>query len=157
MKTKLLFLASIFALAASAAAYSQPLFDRITMTTTIVSNVQQAKAFYTDDLGFKVTKDYGAAGLRWVTVVPQGGGTPITLTDYPGNKNRAQCSITSRLRTSKRLTTSSAGKTSRSATSVTTCTASTRASSGSASRTLMGISGLFCRSRISNSRSVAAL
>ncbi|HVP20036.1 MAG TPA: VOC family protein [Spirochaetia bacterium] len=76
---------AIFALAASTAADSQQLFDRITMTLMAVSNMDQSKEFYTGKLGFKATTDYSQGGQRWVTVVPPGGGTTITLSTYFGN------------------------------------------------------------------------
>jgi catechol 2,3-dioxygenase-like lactoylglutathione lyase family enzyme len=85
MKASLVFL-SLFALAASTTAYSQQIFDKITMTLVAVSNMDQEKAFYSDKLDFKVIKDYGTGGRRWVNVVPPGGGTTITLTTYFENQ-----------------------------------------------------------------------
>ena len=85
MKTSLFSLASIFTLAASITAYSQQLFDKITMTLMAVSNMDQAKEFYTQKLGFKATTDYSKGGQRWVTILPPGGGTSITLSTYFGN------------------------------------------------------------------------
>ena len=85
MKTNLVFLASIFALTAPTAAHCQQLFDKITMTLMAVSNMDKAKDFYTEKLGFKATTDYSRGGQRWVTVVPPGGGTTITLSTYFGN------------------------------------------------------------------------
>jgi catechol 2,3-dioxygenase-like lactoylglutathione lyase family enzyme len=84
MRTNI-FLVSIFVLAASTAAHSLPLFDRITMTLMAVSNMDKAKEFYTDKMGFKATTDYSQGDARWVTVVPPGGGPSITLTTYFGN------------------------------------------------------------------------
>ena len=81
MKANLVFL-SLFALAASTTAHSQQLFDKITMTIMAVSNMDRAKEFYSGKLGFKVVTDYASAGQRWVTVVPPGGGTSITLSTY---------------------------------------------------------------------------
>ena len=85
MKIRFVVLVSILALAASAVACSQQLFDRISMTIMAVSNMDQSKAFYTEKLGFTTTKDFGAGGYRWVTVVPPGGGASITLSTYFGN------------------------------------------------------------------------
>lgn len=85
MKIKQAVIVSILALAASTAAYSQQLFDKVTMTVMAVSNIAQAKKFYTEDLGFKVEKDYSSRGYRWVTVVPPGDGPSITLSTYFGN------------------------------------------------------------------------
>lgn len=47
--------------------------------------MDKAKEFYTEELGFKATTDYSQGGQRWVTVVPPGGGTSITLSTYFGN------------------------------------------------------------------------
>ena len=47
--------------------------------------MDRSKDFYTEELGFKVVKDYGSGGQRWVTVVPPGGGMTITLSTYFGN------------------------------------------------------------------------
>ena len=85
MKTNTVFLASILALAASTAANSQQLFDKITMTILAVSNMDTAKDFYTEKLGFGVTTDYSQGGYRWVNVMPPGGGPSITLSTYFGN------------------------------------------------------------------------
>jgi hypothetical protein len=46
LKTNLVFFASIFALAASTAAHSQQLFDKITMTLMAVTNMDKSKEFY---------------------------------------------------------------------------------------------------------------
>lgn len=85
MKISVTLLASILALAIPMAAYSEQPLDKITMTMLAVGNMDQAKAFYTEDLGFAVLKDYSAGGNRWVTVVPPGGGLDITLSTYFGN------------------------------------------------------------------------
>ena len=79
MNTNLVSLASIFALAASTAAHSQQLFDKITMTLMAVSDMDRAKEFYTEKLAFKATTDYSQGDQRWMIVVPPGGGTSITL------------------------------------------------------------------------------
>jgi hypothetical protein len=62
IKTNLVFLASIFALAVSTSAHSQQLFDKITMTLIAVSNIDKSKEFYTEKLGFKATTDYSQSG-----------------------------------------------------------------------------------------------
>ncbi len=85
MKTNLVAFASIFALAASTAAHSQPLFDKITMFIMPVGNMDQSKEFYVEKLGFKVVKDYGSGSQHWVSIVPPGGGITITLSTYLGN------------------------------------------------------------------------
>lgn len=57
--------------------------DKITMFFIFVKDVTKAKSFYVDQLGFKATKDYEQKGSRWVTLVPPGGGTEITITNDP--------------------------------------------------------------------------
>jgi catechol 2,3-dioxygenase-like lactoylglutathione lyase family enzyme len=84
MKTNL-FLVSILTLAASTGANAQQNFDKITMTIMAVGNMDKSKEFYTQDLGFKTTKDYSQGGQRWVNIVPPGGGTSITLSTYFGS------------------------------------------------------------------------
>ncbi len=84
MKTRI-FLFSLFVLAASTAAHSQQVFDRITMTLMAVTNMDASKEFYTGKMGFTATTDYSQGGQRWVTIVPPGGGMDITLSTYFGN------------------------------------------------------------------------
>ena len=53
--------------------------DKIAMIHLLVRDMDKAKSFYTDKLGFKATKDYEYGGNRWVVVVPPGGGTYVVL------------------------------------------------------------------------------
>ena len=53
--------------------------DKITMIHLLVRDMEKAKSFYMDKLGFKATQDYGYEGNRWVVVVPPGGGTYVVL------------------------------------------------------------------------------
>lgn len=53
--------------------------EKITMISLPVNDMEQAKLFYTNKLGFEVTKDFEGGGNRWVTIIPPGGGTSITL------------------------------------------------------------------------------
>ncbi len=58
--------------------------DKISMMHMAVSDVDKAKAFYTEKLGFKATsdsKDFAPGKDRWVSIVPPGGGTSINLTN----------------------------------------------------------------------------
>ena len=64
--------------------------DQIVLISLPVSDQEQAKSFYTEKLGFKVTADYmmgtaeagERAGNRWITLAPPGGGASITLTTW---------------------------------------------------------------------------
>jgi predicted enzyme related to lactoylglutathione lyase len=54
--------------------------DRIILTHLLVRDMDKAKAFYTDVLGFEATQDTKwGNGHRGVFVVPPGGGTYIAL------------------------------------------------------------------------------
>jgi catechol 2,3-dioxygenase-like lactoylglutathione lyase family enzyme len=58
--------------------------DKLSMLQMAVTDVDKAKAFYTDTLGFKATsdsKDFRPGTDRWVSIVPPGGGATITLTN----------------------------------------------------------------------------
>lgn len=46
--------------------------DKITMIHLLVRDMDRAKSFYTDKLGFEATKDNKYGGNRWVVVVPPG-------------------------------------------------------------------------------------
>ena len=59
--------------------------DKIIMVHLLVRDMDKAKAFYTDVLGFEATQDTTwAPGSRGVFVVPAGGGTYIALDTMPG-------------------------------------------------------------------------
>jgi len=54
--------------------------DKIVLTHLLVRDMDKAKAFYTDVLGFEATQDTEwGKGNRGVFVVPPGGGTYIAL------------------------------------------------------------------------------
>ncbi len=54
--------------------------DKIILTHLLVRDMDKAKAFYTDVLGFEATQDTKwGKGNRGVFVVPSGGGTYIAL------------------------------------------------------------------------------
>jgi catechol 2,3-dioxygenase-like lactoylglutathione lyase family enzyme len=58
--------------------------DKLNMLQMAVTDVDKAKEFYTDKLGFKATsdsKDFRPGKDRWVSIVPPGGGATITLTN----------------------------------------------------------------------------
>ncbi len=58
--------------------------DKISMMHMAVNDVDKAKEFYTEKLGFKATsdsKDFVPGNDRWVSIVPPGGGTSINLTN----------------------------------------------------------------------------
>ena len=61
--------------------------DKIVLTHLLVRDMDKAKAFYTDVLGFEATQDTEwGEGNRGVFVVPPGGGTYIALDFIPGKK-----------------------------------------------------------------------
>lgn len=53
--------------------------DKITMIHLLVRDMDKAKTFYTDVLGFEATQDTKWDGNRGVFVVPPGGGTCVAL------------------------------------------------------------------------------
>lgn len=55
------------------------IIDKITMIHLLVSDMDKAKAFYTEKLGFTATGDNEYDGNRLVVVVPSGGGTYVVL------------------------------------------------------------------------------
>jgi predicted enzyme related to lactoylglutathione lyase len=56
------------------------IIDKIILTHLLVRDMDKAKAFYTDVLGFEATQDTKwGKGNRGVFVVPSGGGTYIAL------------------------------------------------------------------------------
>lgn len=59
--------------------------EKILMFTMAVTDMAKAKEFYTDALGFKVTKDYGQGDRHWVSLDAPGGGTSLTLSTMHGN------------------------------------------------------------------------
>lgn len=59
--------------------------DKITMIHMAVRDMDKAKEFYTDKLGFEATGDYEQGGGRWVPLVLHGDGPSIILTTYIEN------------------------------------------------------------------------
>jgi catechol 2,3-dioxygenase-like lactoylglutathione lyase family enzyme len=58
--------------------------DKLNMIQMAVVDVEKAKEFYSEKLGFKVThdtKDFTPGTTRWVSIVPPGGDLTITLTN----------------------------------------------------------------------------
>lgn len=56
--------------------------DKLTMFHMAVTDMDKAKEFYADKLGFKITKDskdFRPGKDRWVSIVPPGGGVTINL------------------------------------------------------------------------------
>ncbi len=57
--------------------------NKLSMFTLAVSDMPLAKAFYSDTLGLKVTKDYRQDDKNWwVTLTPPEGGVSINLARY---------------------------------------------------------------------------
>src|SRR5579859_2003835 len=59
--------------------------DKLKMFHMAVNDMDKAKAFYTDKLGFKATQDNGQGDRRWVSMELPGGGTSINLTTFHEN------------------------------------------------------------------------
>lgn len=57
--------------------------DTITVIYLPVSDIAESLTFFNNVLGFTTASDYEQEGGRWVTLVPAGGGTTITLSSYP--------------------------------------------------------------------------
>jgi catechol 2,3-dioxygenase-like lactoylglutathione lyase family enzyme len=62
------------------------IIDKLSMLQMAVADVDKAKEFYTNQLGFKAvsdSKDFGQVKgtARWVSILPPGGGATITLTN----------------------------------------------------------------------------
>ncbi len=73
--------------------------DKIILTHLLVRDMDKAKTFYTDVLGFEVTQDTKwGKGNRGVFVVPPGGGTYIAL-DFMSEKKEFDTARTFNLST----------------------------------------------------------
>jgi catechol 2,3-dioxygenase-like lactoylglutathione lyase family enzyme len=59
--------------------------EKILQVLMPVSEMAKAKAFYTEQLGFQVTADYGQGDHHWVALALPGGGPSLVLTTTPGN------------------------------------------------------------------------
>ncbi|HEV2236494.1 MAG TPA: glyoxalase superfamily protein [Ktedonobacterales bacterium] len=54
--------------------------EKVMMVQVAVSDMATAKAFYAEQLGFAVTKDFGQGDHHWVSLELPGGGATLTLT-----------------------------------------------------------------------------
>ena len=66
--------------------------EKILMLQMAVTDMAKAKAFYAEQLGFKITKDYGKDDRHWVSLELPGGGPSLTLSTMhvnmkPGTMN----------------------------------------------------------------------
>jgi len=63
------------------------MINHISIISIPVSDQGRAKSFYMDTLGFDLVIDNQTETIRWIQLVPPGGGTSISLTtwldDYP--------------------------------------------------------------------------
>ena len=57
----------------------------ISMVSVPVKDQDKTKAFYVDQLGFKVLRDDRFGDRRWLQVGPAGGQTSVTLINEPGH------------------------------------------------------------------------
>ncbi|GHO60966.1 glyoxalase [Ktedonobacter robiniae] len=55
------------------------------MLTIAVTEMAKAKAFYAEQLGFRVTKDFGQRDQHWVSLELPGGGASLNLTTMHEN------------------------------------------------------------------------
>jgi catechol 2,3-dioxygenase-like lactoylglutathione lyase family enzyme len=59
--------------------------SQVKTITVLVSDQDQAKAFYVDTLGFQVRTDMAMGANRWLEVIPAGGGSAMVLhKPFPG-------------------------------------------------------------------------
>jgi len=58
---------------------------KILMLHMAVSDMAKAKAFYSDQLGFRVTRDYGQGDQHWVSLDAPEGGASLNLTTMHEN------------------------------------------------------------------------
>jgi catechol 2,3-dioxygenase-like lactoylglutathione lyase family enzyme len=62
--------------------------DKLSMMHMAVTDMEKAKEFYTDKLGFTTasdSKDFMPGSDRWISIVPLGGGTSFGFDDPDGN------------------------------------------------------------------------
>lgn len=67
--------------------------EKILMLQMAVTDMAAAKTFYSEQLGFKVTKDFGQGERHWVSLELPGGGTSLTLSTYHGNMKPGTMSL----------------------------------------------------------------
>jgi catechol 2,3-dioxygenase-like lactoylglutathione lyase family enzyme len=53
--------------------------EKLLMVMVAVTDMAKAKAFYAEQLGWSVTKDYGQGAHHWVSLELPGGGASLTL------------------------------------------------------------------------------
>src|SRR5947207_8801659 len=53
--------------------------EKLLMVMVAVTDMAKAKAFYTEQLGWSVTTDYGQGSHHWVSLELPGGGASLTL------------------------------------------------------------------------------
>jgi len=53
--------------------------EKLLMVMVAVTDMAKAKAFYAEQLGWSVTKDYGQGAYHWVSLELPGGGASLTL------------------------------------------------------------------------------
>src|SRR5437588_12749727 len=53
--------------------------EKLLMVMVAVTDMAKAKAFYAEQLGWSVTKDYGQGDWHWVALSLPGGGASLTL------------------------------------------------------------------------------
>ena len=58
--------------------------EKILMVNLAVTDMAKAKAFYAEQLGWAVTKDFGHGDHHWVSLELPGGGASLTLTTMHG-------------------------------------------------------------------------
>ncbi|HEY7984343.1 MAG TPA: VOC family protein [Ktedonobacterales bacterium] len=54
--------------------------EKLLMVQVAVTEMARSKAFYAEQLGFQVTKDFGQGDHHWVSLALPGGGATLTLT-----------------------------------------------------------------------------
>ena len=59
--------------------------EKILMLQMAVTEMAKAKTFYSEQLGFQVTKDFGQGDHHWVSLELPGGGASLTLSTMHGN------------------------------------------------------------------------
>ena len=59
--------------------------EKLLMMSMAVTEMAKAKAFYAEQLGFQVTRDFGQGDHHWVSLEFPGGGVSLTLTTMHEN------------------------------------------------------------------------
>src|SRR5260370_33691481 len=58
--------------------------EKLLMVMMAVTEMAKTKAFYAEQLGWSVTKDYGQGDRHWVSLELPGGGASLTLSTMHG-------------------------------------------------------------------------